>query len=217
MPCTCEHGRISDVMYISCDMTYTMLIQTSLRRGDKHLKHSSLSVHLLASPPSRAICYATDPTSISAAVKRLKLLMPEAASCDLDDLPAFALAYIERYQDDVLQLEMGWEALRAALARAWEGKDYTAVVALVAGMAGPAGRICSLEEAERLLQMGMEASCFVQDNQHYVYFLNRLGGLLYTHASYWFGRQVWSASLQLAASSASTFGLWQPLANFAHI
>ncbi len=143
--------------------------------------------------------------------------MPEAASCDLDDLPAYALKYIERYQDDVLQLEMGWEVLRAALARAWEGKDYTTVVSLVAGMARPAGRICSMAEAERLLQMGIEASCRAQDNQQRVYFLNRLGGLLYTHASYWFGRQVWSASLQLAASSAPVFGLWQPLANFAHI
>ena len=143
--------------------------------------------------------------------------MPEAASCDLDDLPLYALKYIERYQDDMVQLEMGWEVLYAALARAWERKDYTTVVSLVAGMARPAGRICSMAEAERLLQMGIEASCLVQDNQHRVYFLNRLGGLLYTHASYWLGRQVWSASLQLAASSASTFGLWQPLANFAHI
>ncbi len=143
--------------------------------------------------------------------------MPEAVTCDIDDLPLYALKYIERYQDDVLQLEMGWEVLYAALARAWERNDYATVVSLVAGMAGPAGRICSMVEAEHLLQMGIEASCSVHNNQYRVYFLNRLGGLLYTHASYWFGRQVWSASLQLAASSASTFGLWQPLANFAHI
>jgi DNA-binding CsgD family transcriptional regulator len=183
--------------------------------GDKHLKHSPLHFQLLAPPHSN--CRAFDPASIDVAIKRLALLMPEATSCDFDDLPVYALRYIERYHDDVLQLEMGWEVLYAALVRAWERKDYTAVVSLVAGMAQPAGRICSMAEAERLLQMGIEASRCVRDNLHHVYFLNRLGGLLYTHASYWLGRQVWSASLQLAASSTSTFGLWRPLANFAHI
>lgn len=183
--------------------------------GEKHLKHSPLRFQLLVS--SRPNCRTFDPASIDAAMKRLALLMPEATSCDFEDLPVYALKYIERYQDDVLQLEMGWEVLYAALVRAWEHRDYTAVVSLVASMAQPAGRICSMAEAERLLQMGIEASRCIHDNQHHVYFLNRLGGLLYTHASYWIGRQVWSASLQLAASSASTFGLWQPLANFAHI
>lgn len=145
------------------------------------------------------------------------MLLPEAASCNVDDLPLYALKFIERYRDDGLQLEMAWEMLRAALARAWERAEYGSVVALVAGMAGPAGRICSLTEAERLLQMGIQASQRVQDNRQRVYFLNRLGGLLYTHASYWLGRQAWSASLQLAASSTTTFGLWRPLASFAHI
>lgn len=150
-------------------------------------------------------------------MKRLALLLPQAAGCHVDDLPSFALRYIERYRHDVLQMEIGWEVLRAALARAWEREDYGSVVPLVAGMAGPAGRACSLAEAERLLQMGISASQRTQDNRQRVYFLNRLGGLLYIHASYWPGRLVWSASLQLAASSTATFGLWQPLASFAHI
>ncbi len=150
-------------------------------------------------------------------MKRLALLLPEAAGCHLDDLPLYALKFIERYRDDMLQLEMEWEVLQAALARAWEREDYGSVVSLVAGMAGPAGRICSLVEAERLLQMGISASQRTQDSRQRVYFLNRLGGLLYIHASYWLGRQVWSASLQLAASSTTTFGLWQPLASFVHI
>ncbi len=150
-------------------------------------------------------------------MKRLALLLPDAAGCQADNLPLYALKFIERYRDDVLQLEMGWDILQTALAHAWEREDYGSVVAVVTGMAGPAGRICSLAEAERLLQMGISASQRVQDNRQRVYFLNRLGGLLYTHASYWLGRQVWSASLQLAASSADTFGLWQPLVSFAHI
>ena len=150
-------------------------------------------------------------------MKRLALLLPEAAGCHIDDLPMYALTFIERYRDDMMQLEMGWQVWRAALMCAWEREDYSSVVSLVAGMAGPAGRICSLAEAERLLQMGISASQRTQGTRQRAYFLNRLGGLLYTHASYWLGRQVWSASLQLAASSTDTFGLWQPLASFAHI
>lgn len=179
------------------------------------MKFDPLHFQLLALP--RASCYAPDPASIADALKRLEPLMPDSASHDIDHLPVYALKYIERYQDDVPQLETGWEMLYAALVCAWERKDYGIVVALVAGMAWPAGRICSLPEAEHLLRMGIEASRCVHDDQRCIYFLNRWGGLLFTRARYGFGRQVWSASLQLAASSAATFGLWQPLASFAHI
>ena len=182
-----------------------------------HLKNSPLHLQLLASPQSGITCYASNPASLDATMKRLAMLLPEAASCHVDDLPLYALKFIERYRENGVQLEMEWEVLRAALARAWGRADYSRVVALVADMAGPAGRICSLAEAERLLQMGIQASQRTQDNRQRVYFLNRLGGLLYTHASYWLGRQVWSASLRLAASSTTTFGLWRPLASFAHI
>ena len=179
------------------------------------MKFNPLRFQLLALPETGR--YIPAPARITDALKRLEPLAPDVASRDMDHLPMYALKYIERYQDDVPQLETGWKVLYAALACAWERKDYASVVALVAGMARPAGRICSLAEAEHLLWMGIEASRCVQDNQRCAYFLNRLGGLLFTHASYWFGRQIWSASLQLAASSTATFGLWQPLASFAHI
>src|SRR6266852_5501418 len=162
------------------------------------MKFNPLHFQLLALPHANS--YAPDPARITDALKRLEMLTPEVASRDLDDLPTYALEYIARYQDDVLQLEMGWEVLYAALVRAWERKEYGTVVALVAAMARPAGRICSMAEAQPLLQMGIEASRHIQDNQHCVFFLNRLGGLLFTSARYWLGRQVWSSSLQLAAS-----------------
>src|SRR5690349_3147758 len=197
------------------DLLYS---QKSMRDQEaNNLKYSPIHLRLLTPSQLRLSCYTCDPASLDAAVKRLALLLPEAAGCHIDDLPMYALRYVEHYCHDVLQLEMGWEVLCAALTCAWEREDYSSVVSLVAGMAEPAGRICSLAEAERLLHMGISASRRTQDNRQRVYFLNRLGGLLYTHASYWLGRQVWSASLQLAASSTETFGLWQPLASFAHI
>ena len=179
------------------------------------MKQNPLRIQPLALP--HASCYTPDPARITNGLKRLELLMPEINGNSPEDLSRYALAFIQRYQDDVLQLEMEWELLYAALVSAWQRKDYTTVVLLVAAMARPVGRICSMAEAEHLLHMGVEASRQIQDNQHYVSFLNRLGGLLFSHARYWLGRQVWSASLQVTASSASTFGLWQPLCSFAHI
>ena len=179
------------------------------------MKQNSLRFQPLALPHTG--CYAPDPARITNGLKRLELLMPEIISRSPEDLSRCALAFIERYQDDVLQLEMEWEILYAALVSAWQRKDYATVVRLVAVMARPVCRICSIAYAEHLLHIGIEASRRIHDNQHYVSFLNRLGGLLFSHARYWLGRQIWSASLQLAASSASTFGLWQPLSSFAHI
>ena len=173
-------------------------------------------LHFQPLPFSDTNRYVPEPATIQAAVNRLKMLMPEIPSHDLSSLSTVALRYVQQYRDDVLQLEIEWEVLYAALVDAWQSKDYASVVPLVAGMARSVGRICSLTEAERLLHMGIEASLHIEDNQHYIYFLNRLGNLLFSRGSYWLGRQIWSTSLQLATST-STFGLWQPLFSFAHI
>lgn len=168
---------------------------------------------------ARARAAYTVPTAehIAAGLKRLEQLAPDVGVCDIQDLPALALRYVERLRDDVVQLELEWEVLEAALAEAWLRREYETVLVLVDAMARPMGRVCTLAEAERILSMGMEASRRVQDQRRYVAFMNRRGGLLYSHASYWLGRQVWSTSLQIAAASTSGSGLWQPLASFAHI
>jgi len=150
-------------------------------------------------------------------LQRLELLVPEAARLSDADLPVYTLAFIEHYQGDTPQLEGEWDLLFAALAQSWQCADYATVVRLVAGMARPAGRLCSVAEAEHLLHLGIEASRRVQDHLHQARFFNRLGGLLFSRGRYWQGRQIWSASLRLAATADSPMGLWEPLASFAHI
>lgn len=158
-----------------------------------------------------------DHVCIADELRHLEPLLPGITASDLSDPLPPVLAFLERYQHDVLQLESKWALLSATLISAWQRKDYHAVVRVVAGMARSAGRVCSIATAEHLLSLGVAASRHCNNSRSTVYFLNRLGGLLFANGRYWRGRQLWSASLQLAAEDATTFGLWQPLSGFACI
>ncbi len=156
-------------------------------------------------------------------LERLGLLVPEFAHSpqafngDARNLQEYALAYVECYRGDVLQLEHEWGLLHAALMEAWHKKHYVVVVRLIAGLAHSIGRMSRLEEAEHLLHMGIAASRYTQDKPHLAYFLNRLGNLFFAHAQYVRGRRIWYASVQLAEASGSFPGLLEPLFSFAHI
>ncbi len=133
------------------------------------------------------------------------------------DLLTYALAYVERYQGDILQLEHEWDFLYAALLQAWRLEEYAAVVFLVRHLACLADRRDNLEEATCMLHIGIDASRRVNDRQQLAYFLNRLGGLLYAHGKYRQGWHLWRQGMQLATDSGSAPGLWEPLSSFAHI
>lgn len=158
-----------------------------------------------------------DSERISDKLERLKLLVPEASPIDSCDLLALALAYVEHYRGDVLQLEHEREFLFGAVTQAWQQAAYSVVVRLVTGLAQLAGRFSNYAEAELLLHLGIAASRRTHDQQHLSYFLNRLGGLLFSHGKYRRGRRVWHTSLQLDGSSGSSIGLWDPLSSFTHI
>jgi DNA-binding NarL/FixJ family response regulator len=136
---------------------------------------------------------------------------------DSPDLLDDALAYVERYDGDVLQIELERGPLTRALALAWRRDDHCAVIRLVAGLAQIAGRFRSFAEAERVLRMGIEASRRTGDRLALARFLNRLGGLLQARGRFAEGGQLWHASLALAGSPASALAVWDPIASFAHI
>lgn len=179
------------------------------------MKHAPARFQSLAL--QHGTCYQLDSARIADELERLELLVPEIAHNASRDLQAYALAYVERYQGDVLQLEHAREFLYAALTQAWQRAEYAAVVRLVAGLAHLASRLSNFAEAEYILQLGIAASRRTQDRQHLAYFLNRLGGLLFSHGNYSQGRRVWRIGLQLDGSSGSPLGLWEPLSSFAHI
>lgn len=150
-------------------------------------------------------------------LERLALLVPEAAHPDHHDPLGYALAYVEHYQHDVLQLEAEREFLYASLHQAWQRSAYPVVVRLVAGLAYVVGRISTLAEAEHILRLGIEACRRIQDRRHLATFLNRLGGLLFAHGKYRQGWRTWHTGLHFAEPRDSCAGLWEPLASFAYI
>ena len=147
---------------------------------------------------------------------RLGLLVPELLDRATPDAQTYALAYVERYQGDVLQLEHEWAFLSAALTLAWQREAYAVVVTLVAGLAHVAGRLSDLAEAEAALRLGIEASRRTQDWSHLATFSNRLSGLLFARGNYQESWPLWNSGLELAQNTASP-GLWEPLSSFAYI
>ncbi|MDQ6661010.1 MAG: hypothetical protein M3Z24_08605, partial [Chloroflexota bacterium] len=162
-------------------------------------------------------CYQLDSAQILHELEYLELLVPEISHTSARDLQTYALAYVEHYQDDVLQLEHEWKFLYGALLQAWQRVEYAVVVRLAISLAHPAGRLNNSTVAEHILHLGIAASRRTQDREHLACFLNRLGGLLFSHGKYQQGWRVWHTGLQVAASSGSYLGLWEPLSSFAQI
>ncbi len=148
---------------------------------------------------------------------RLGLLLPDLPRRANRDAQTYALAYVQRYQGDVVQLEQEWDFLASALNQAWQDRAYPVVVALVAGLAHAAGRRPNLAEAEDILRLGMEASRQTEDSAHLVAFSNRLSGLLLARGNYEAGWQLWNSSLELARTADTLPLFWEPISSFAYI
>ncbi len=162
-------------------------------------------------------CYQSAPARIKRELERIELLVPEIAHTTGRDLQTYALAYVDRYQSDLLQLGYEWEFLYAALTQAWQQAEYTVVVRLAVPLAHSVGRLSNPAVAEHILGMGIEASRRTEDIKHLASFLNRLGGLLFCGGEYRRGRRMWYAGLELASSYGASSGLWEPLSTFAQI
>jgi len=170
---------------------------------------------------ARALCESASDQSdalwIADEMERIELLVPKTVRTDSRSLLKYALAYVERYQGDVLQLEHELDFLYAALLQAWQLEEYAAAVFLVSGLACLVDRLDNFIKAKCMLHIGIDASRRVNDRQQLAYFLNRLGGLLYSHGKYQQGWRLWRQGMLLTMASGSAPGLWEPLSSFAHI
>ena len=172
---------------------------------------------ILLQPLSQASNYQPDQEHISSELERLKVFVPEVSYNDSPDLLIIALAYIEHYRGDVPRLEHEKEFLCVALSQAWQQAKYDLVVRLVRELAQLTGRLNDFTEAEHMLHLGIEACRRIQDKQHLVNFLNRLGVLHFSHGKYQQGRRIWRISLRLAGRTRSSSGLLEPFASFTQI
>jgi DNA-binding CsgD family transcriptional regulator len=177
------------------------------------MQHTPGQLQLL----TRARALWSDPEWLAQGLERLTLLVPELAHGAMPDLPSCALAYVARYGHDVPQLQHEWELLYAALTLAWQRAEYAVVVQLADALAHLADRLQESTVGEHILHLGIAASRRVQDRQHLIRFLNRLGGLLFAHGQYRQGQRLWYTSLELAGPDGCAQGLWEPFSSFAHI
>jgi DNA-binding NarL/FixJ family response regulator len=165
--------------------------------------------HVLEIPASQL-----KPANITEAMERIELLMPGFAHLRSRNLQEYALAYVERYHSDVLRLEHEWDFLSIALFEAWQRENFEVVVRLTAALAYPASRRGNLDEARRILQLGIAASRKLQNRERLASFLSRLGSLLFIHGKYQQGWRLWHTALHFSDSLA---GLWEPLSSFVPI
>lgn len=162
-------------------------------------------------------CYLADSAWIADELARLELLVPEVARGSSRDPQAYALAFVESYQGDVLQTEYVWEFLYAAVTQAWQKEEYSVVIRLVTGLTYVVGRLRNLAQAERILHLGIAASRRVEDRQRLGYFLSCLGCLFFAQGKYRQGRRIWSTSMKSVGSPDAFPCLWEPLYSFAFI
>jgi DNA-binding CsgD family transcriptional regulator len=151
-----------------------------------------------------------------AALERIALLAPGAAHAARREPLEYALAYVARYPDDVVQLEREWDFLRAALDCARSRGQHASGARIAAALAFPAGRRKRLAEGEHVLRLGIDSARRSGDRRTVGLLINRLGGLRFAGGHYWQGWRLWRAGLELVrATSGGTPGWWAPTISFA--
>jgi len=128
--------------------------------------------HRLAEASAR---YRLHPLLYAHALERLAQLEPETVSGARRNMHAYALAYLERYQGEVIHLERERAFLLAALAELWQQQQYALVVRCVAGLLPLASHLGSSQNRERVLLWGIHASQHVRDQYRLAHFLYDLG------------------------------------------
>ncbi len=153
-------------------------------------------------------------------VRTAHLLAPLVSSSYADEpggLISFALAYAERFRDDIPQLELASDVLLTALTQAHAREDAQSTILLADGLLPICGRLSILDHAEHIIGMGIEASEWMSDQRYLARFQNRLGGLLYLRGSYHEGWQLWHNSLRAATAMGLYPGVWEPMAGFIYV
>ncbi|MFL5690690.1 MAG: hypothetical protein ACJ795_02690 [Ktedonobacteraceae bacterium] len=138
----------------------------------------------------------------------------EAAQRNAQD---YALAYVERYREDVQSLEREREFLVAALAQARKEGQHEQVVRFVSGLSHIDSRLGKDEEGERMLRWGIHSSRQLQNQYYLARFLNRLGGLFCHRGEFNNARKAWEEALAIAESLGDFANLWKLLFGLAHI
>lgn len=163
--------------------------------------------------------YRLHPLLYAHAMDRLEQLDPEVVLTAQRNLQSYALAYTEHFSGDVPHLEREREFLLGMLAHMWNQRQYPLVVHFLRRIVLLTGRLGSYEQAERLLNWGIQASEQTQDQYHLASFLGYLGKLYTYHGRLAQARVTSEQSLAIAESLPRhpESWLWGAFADLAHI
>jgi AAA ATPase domain len=164
--------------------------------------------------------YRLHPLLYAHALERLEQLEPETVRGARRNVHAYALAYLERHQGEVIHLERERGFLLAALAGLWQQQQYSLVVRCVEGLLPLASHLGSSQDRERVLLWGIHASQHVRDQYHLAYFLSDLGLLRVCRGEPFAAvRRVLAESLALveALQRLADPCLWRPFITLAYM
>lgn len=199
--------------------TVGQLVQHSLIELTSDNLHSAASPITDCNSRSNSIRYRLHPLLYAHAAARLGELEQEVIDSARQNILAYALSYIESYQNDVTRLKNEQGFLLAALKQAWEQKEYPLVVHFVRGLYHLIDGLISDQMSERLILWGIHASQQMRDQYRQARFLNHLG-LLFSHRrEFTHARGIWKESLEIAESldRSTQAQLWYPIANLAYL
>lgn len=108
----------------------------------------------------------------------------------------YALSYVERYQDDLEQLDAERGVLLAALGSVADAQQHAQVVTLAKGLRGVVGWRGPDAEGERALLCGAHSAHEVGDRYALVELLTRLGQLHFYRGAFHSARRIWHDALE---------------------
>ncbi|WIG57607.1 MAG: hypothetical protein OJF49_000352 [Ktedonobacterales bacterium] len=128
-------------------------------------------------------------------------------------LCSYALAYLERYNDNIPALAAKSALLRLALWHVWHAGQHALVVRLVATLSSFGMPSLGYVEDERTLLCGVHASTTLGDHFHLIEFLNRLGTVRYYQDDLLGARSAWEEGLDIVEQSEYQSSYPTPLYN----
>jgi AAA ATPase domain len=152
--------------------------------------------------------YRLHPLLYAHALERLAQLEPETVRGARRNMHTYALAYLERYQGEVIHLERERAFLLAALAELWQQQQYALVVRCVEGLLPLESHLGSSQDRERVLRWGIQASQQVRDPSHLAHFLYDLGLLRVCRDQFAAARRVLEESLAQAEALQQSAHPW---------
>jgi hypothetical protein len=199
--------------------TVGLLVQHSLIEITSDNPHSATTPITDCNSCSNRIRYRFHPLLYTHAAACLDELEQDIIDSARQNILAYALSYIESYQNDVTRLKNEQGFLLAALKQAWQQKEYPLVAHFVTGLYHLIDGLMSDQISERLILWGIHASQQMQDHYRQARFLNHLG-LLFSHrCEFAHARRIWKESLEIAESldKPTQAKLWYPFANLANL